>query len=191
MFGPASRPPSSGGDGHSYSSRAATAHGGIPIEATKILIAALLLALGAALPATALAAPAGGAGGSQYTPSIPGAGGDLEERDFGGSDEQTDANLPDSVTDELESSGSSGATAAAAAAATSPDSEALDRAKERAASREAVEKLGAADRVDSPVSSAGLTPQAGDDRIGMLFPVALGLSLIAALLLLARRRFGR
>lgn len=154
------------------------------MRATRILILICLAAL--ALPATASAAPVDNAGGSQYTPTIPGAGGPLEERDFGGSDEQTDANLPDAVTDELRSSGSSGATAAAAAAATTPQSDALERAKERLADQDDGARRG--DQLDSlPIATAGLA-DGGSDRIGMLFPLALGLSLIVGLVLLVRRR---
>lgn len=167
------------------------------LRTTLAPLAALALTIAAVAPASAQEpVPQDNSGGGQYLPSVPEGGGKKPEKDVENDAKSSDEALQPTVVEELEAQGADGAAAAAAAAATAPDSRALKRAQRRAERRkerraerrrEQASREQAENRLATQNASAGL-PGAGDERLGVAFPIFLGASLLATLGVLAWRR---
>ena len=161
--------------------------------------------VGLAFPALAAAqdrVPDDNGAGDQYLPSVTNVDGNKPEPYVkNDASKQTDE-VPEPLAGELQQGSTLGAEVAAAAAATAPQSDELDSAKagkaERKAERRWAERRAErrADRRErqelrqrrearqqaeqqSEAASAGLG--ASDDRIGVLFPLLLGVALAVAL----------
>jgi hypothetical protein len=166
------------------------------------LIAAVFLALFVAAPALAqdkTVAPPGNSGVGEYLEIVPGAGGNTPASGGGGTSgpstsQSPGAALGSKTASQLERLGADGKQAAALAAAGAP----TDRATARKRDKGSV--LGTeADKGKSIASAGGggrvgtiATALSGEGGgMGLLFPLLLGGALVAAVALLAARRFSR
>jgi hypothetical protein len=135
--------------------------------------------------------PPDNSGVGQYTENVPGAGGDKPSDDLGGGSGSggsgsgsagSDAGLPPGTADALESQGPDGQAAANLAQATSPGR------GEDGADRAGGDAPGADDgsAIGDVIGQLGASDSGG---MGIALPIVLGLSLVAAaVLVLARRR---
>jgi hypothetical protein len=127
----------------------------------------------------------------EYAETIPGACGDHQTNDGGGSHGSTaDGGGPESLapgtTDDLRNLGTDGAAAAALAEQTAPPTTAADRS----ATGSGDSSDGASGSDGSGSGVGGALTGSGDGGIGLLFPILLVGALVAALIYSARRRAG-
>jgi hypothetical protein len=160
-----------------------------------LLFSVAALALGVVVPQALADA------GDEYTEFVPEAGGKKPSQDVRGGDPGSTQGSASSPSGDAQSSSSSGlfsgsksgsdnrepSEAESIARATAPDSPALRRA--------ILERKGAdEDEIEAQLAeSAGFADEAylgGSGGIGLAFPLVLGLSLLATLFLLWRRRSG-
>jgi hypothetical protein len=157
----------------------------------RVIVAMLAVAGGLLIFAFAGSAVAqDSSGGGEYVPAVPDGGGARPEKDIGsGSDGTSSGSLPPATNQGLSSQGSDGAETAEVAEATAPEEVAVEETtaparterKDKDKDRKPAKKQERTTDDKEPdaikTQTAGLE---GSERIGGIFPLLLGLGLLAA-----------
>lgn len=154
-----------------------------------LLATPLALLLLAGLPGSALAAP--GSAIDEYQEHVPGGGRDRPSDEIGSGSGSGPSTLPPGALQALQAEGADGAAAARLAEATGPDAgrdgDGANGAQSASGSED--DAGGAIGEVLDQLFGGG-AGEAGEDGMGILLPLILGLSALAALVFVLMRRRG-